>query len=168
MVWRQGEAGGTTWARWQPRPSGRYVQHYGLPEASDDIGHVLKHVALILGKTQKVKVLTGTGEECGAFCGLGSLVCPWVLGGCRAVDSAECLHQPLAPSFTLAASFSRECQRDDAQLLSCCLRVPACLPCRTPGQGDTGLRDGVSVGSPRGAKISAAAGKQALVAWGDD
>uniref|UniRef100_U3J3W0 Mitochondrial ribosome associated GTPase 1 n=1 Tax=Anas platyrhynchos platyrhynchos TaxID=8840 RepID=U3J3W0_ANAPP len=39
-----------------------YVQHYGLPEASDDIGHVLKHVALILGKTQKVKVLTGTGN----------------------------------------------------------------------------------------------------------
>uniref|UniRef100_A0A493SV29 Mitochondrial ribosome associated GTPase 1 n=1 Tax=Anas platyrhynchos platyrhynchos TaxID=8840 RepID=A0A493SV29_ANAPP len=104
-----------------------YVQHYGLPEASDDIGHVLKHVALILGKTQKVKVLTGT-----------------------------------------AASFSRECQRDDAQLLSCCLRVPACLPCRTPGQGDAGLRDGVNVGSPRGAEISAAAGKQALVAWGDD
>ncbi|NXI73666.1 MTG1 GTPase, partial [Anseranas semipalmata] len=40
----------------------RYVQHYGLPEASDDIGHVLKRVALTLGKTQKVKVLTGTGN----------------------------------------------------------------------------------------------------------
>uniref|UniRef100_A0A8B9CUL6 Mitochondrial ribosome associated GTPase 1 n=1 Tax=Anser brachyrhynchus TaxID=132585 RepID=A0A8B9CUL6_9AVES len=138
-----------------------YVQHYGLPEASDDIGHVLKHVALILGKTQKVKVLTGTGE-CRALYG------PWVLGGCRAVDSAEGLHQPLAPSFTSSASFSRECQRDDAQLLSCCLRVPACLPCRTPGQGDAGLRDGVSVGSPRGAEISATARRRTLAAWGYD
>ncbi|XP_074400621.1 mitochondrial ribosome-associated GTPase 1 isoform X2 [Zonotrichia albicollis] len=34
----------------------------------------------------------------------------------------------------------RECQHDDAQLRSCCLRVPAGLPSRTPGQGDTGLR----------------------------
>ncbi|NXK56611.1 MTG1 GTPase, partial [Chauna torquata] len=39
-----------------------YVQYYGLAEASDDIGHVLKRVALALGKTQKVKVLTGTGN----------------------------------------------------------------------------------------------------------
>lgn len=40
----------------------RYVQHYGLGEACDDIVSVLKRVAVKLGKTQKVKVLTGTGE----------------------------------------------------------------------------------------------------------
>ncbi|KFV85558.1 Mitochondrial ribosome-associated GTPase 1, partial [Struthio camelus australis] len=40
----------------------RYVQRYGLAEACDDIQHVLKRVALTLGKTQKVKVLTGTGN----------------------------------------------------------------------------------------------------------
>ncbi|XP_062959157.1 mitochondrial ribosome-associated GTPase 1 isoform X1 [Cynocephalus volans] len=39
-----------------------YVQHYGLGGACDDIEHVLKHVAIKLGKTQKVKVLTGTGD----------------------------------------------------------------------------------------------------------
>ncbi|NWJ00189.1 MTG1 GTPase, partial [Crypturellus undulatus] len=39
-----------------------YVQRYGLPEPCDDIRHVLKHVALTLGRTHKVKVLTGTGN----------------------------------------------------------------------------------------------------------
>ncbi|NXD70794.1 MTG1 GTPase, partial [Eolophus roseicapillus] len=40
----------------------RYVQHYGLAEACDDIGLVLRHVALAQGRVQKVKVLTGTGD----------------------------------------------------------------------------------------------------------
>ncbi|XP_064001053.1 mitochondrial ribosome-associated GTPase 1 [Pogoniulus pusillus] len=40
----------------------RYVQRYGLSEACDNIEHVLRHVALTLGRTQKVKVLTGTGN----------------------------------------------------------------------------------------------------------
>lgn len=44
------------------RPVYRYVQHYGLGEACDDIASVLKRVAVKLRKTQKVKVLTGTGE----------------------------------------------------------------------------------------------------------
>ncbi|XP_004375057.1 mitochondrial ribosome-associated GTPase 1 [Trichechus manatus latirostris] len=39
-----------------------YVQHYGLDSACDDVESVLKRVALKLGKTQKVKVLTGTGN----------------------------------------------------------------------------------------------------------
>ncbi|XP_042674843.1 mitochondrial ribosome-associated GTPase 1 isoform X3 [Centrocercus urophasianus] len=39
-----------------------YMERYGLPEASDNIRHVLKYVAVTLGKTQKVKVLTGTGN----------------------------------------------------------------------------------------------------------
>uniref|UniRef100_A0A7N5KN67 Mitochondrial GTPase 1 n=1 Tax=Ailuropoda melanoleuca TaxID=9646 RepID=A0A7N5KN67_AILME len=39
-----------------------YVQHYGLDGACDDIASVLKQVAVRLGKTQKVKVLTGTGD----------------------------------------------------------------------------------------------------------
>lgn len=38
------------------------MQHYGLDGACDDVVSVLKHVAVRLGKTQKVKVLTGTGE----------------------------------------------------------------------------------------------------------
>nr|KAF6425179.1 hypothetical protein HJG59_009233 [Molossus molossus] len=42
-----------------------YVQHYGLGEACDDVASVLKRVAVRLGKTQKVKVLTGTGEAWG-------------------------------------------------------------------------------------------------------
>uniref|UniRef100_G1MSM7 Uncharacterized protein n=1 Tax=Meleagris gallopavo TaxID=9103 RepID=G1MSM7_MELGA len=42
-----------------------YVERYGLPEASDNIRHVLKYVAVTLGKTQKVKVLTGTGNVSG-------------------------------------------------------------------------------------------------------
>ncbi|ELW67317.1 Mitochondrial GTPase 1 [Tupaia chinensis] len=40
----------------------RYVQHYGLAGACDDIERVLKSVAVKLGKTYKVKVLTGTGN----------------------------------------------------------------------------------------------------------
>ncbi|XP_009075471.1 PREDICTED: mitochondrial ribosome-associated GTPase 1 [Acanthisitta chloris] len=39
-----------------------YVQRYGLPEACDAIEPVLKHVAFARGRTQKVKVLTGTGN----------------------------------------------------------------------------------------------------------
>ncbi|XP_036907167.1 mitochondrial ribosome-associated GTPase 1 isoform X4 [Sturnira hondurensis] len=39
-----------------------YVQHYSLGEACDDVASVLKRVAVRLGKTQKVKVLTGTGD----------------------------------------------------------------------------------------------------------
>ncbi|XP_032748230.1 mitochondrial ribosome-associated GTPase 1 isoform X1 [Rattus rattus] len=39
-----------------------YVQHYALASASDHIEWVLKNVAIKLGKTRKVKVLTGTGN----------------------------------------------------------------------------------------------------------
>ncbi|NXT59019.1 MTG1 GTPase, partial [Pluvianellus socialis] len=39
-----------------------YVQRYGLAEACDDIEPVLRQVALARGRTQKVKVLTGTGN----------------------------------------------------------------------------------------------------------
>ncbi|XP_055280325.1 mitochondrial ribosome-associated GTPase 1 isoform X2 [Moschus berezovskii] len=39
-----------------------YVQHYGLGGACDDVASVLKRVAVKLRKTQKVKVLTGTGD----------------------------------------------------------------------------------------------------------
>ncbi|KAM6130215.1 mitochondrial ribosome-associated GTPase 1 [Phoenicopterus ruber ruber] len=39
-----------------------YVRRYGLAEACDDIEPVLRHVALAQGRTQKVKVLTGTGN----------------------------------------------------------------------------------------------------------
>ncbi|NWR93394.1 MTG1 GTPase, partial [Furnarius figulus] len=40
----------------------RYVQHYGLSEPCDKIEPVLKSVALAQGRTQKVTVLTGTGN----------------------------------------------------------------------------------------------------------
>ncbi|KAM7101998.1 mitochondrial ribosome-associated GTPase 1 [Ciconia maguari] len=40
----------------------RYVQRYGLAKACDDIEPVLRRVALAQGRTQKVKVLTGTGN----------------------------------------------------------------------------------------------------------
>ncbi|NWI73570.1 MTG1 GTPase, partial [Dryoscopus gambensis] len=40
----------------------RYVQRYGLGQACDHIEPLLKHVALTQGRTQKVKVLTGTGN----------------------------------------------------------------------------------------------------------
>ncbi|NWU54631.1 MTG1 GTPase, partial [Dromas ardeola] len=39
-----------------------YVQRYRLAEACDAIEPVLRHVALARGRTQKVKVLTGTGN----------------------------------------------------------------------------------------------------------
>ncbi|NXC63565.1 MTG1 GTPase, partial [Aleadryas rufinucha] len=39
-----------------------YVQRYGLGQACDHIESLLKHVALTQGYTQKVKVLTGTGN----------------------------------------------------------------------------------------------------------
>ncbi|NXD44228.1 MTG1 GTPase, partial [Copsychus sechellarum] len=39
-----------------------YVQHYGLGQPCDCIEPLLKHVALTQGRTQKVKVLTGTGD----------------------------------------------------------------------------------------------------------
>uniref|UniRef100_A0A2K5PDP5 Mitochondrial GTPase 1 n=1 Tax=Cebus imitator TaxID=2715852 RepID=A0A2K5PDP5_CEBIM len=39
-----------------------YVQHYGLGSACDNIERMLKSVAVKLGKTQKVKILTGTGD----------------------------------------------------------------------------------------------------------
>ncbi|XP_054061131.1 mitochondrial ribosome-associated GTPase 1 isoform X3 [Rissa tridactyla] len=39
-----------------------YVQRYGLAEACDAIEPVLRRVALARGRTQKVKVLTGTGN----------------------------------------------------------------------------------------------------------
>ncbi|NWV11417.1 MTG1 GTPase, partial [Ptilonorhynchus violaceus] len=39
-----------------------YVQHYRLGQPCDHIEPVLKHVALARGRTQKVKVLTGTGN----------------------------------------------------------------------------------------------------------
>lgn len=38
------------------------MQRYGLAEACDAIEPVLRRVALARGRTQKVKVLTGTGE----------------------------------------------------------------------------------------------------------
>ncbi|NWX46122.1 MTG1 GTPase, partial [Steatornis caripensis] len=39
-----------------------YVQRYGLSEPCDNIEPVLRRVALAQGRTQKVKVLTGTGN----------------------------------------------------------------------------------------------------------
>ncbi|XP_040461821.1 mitochondrial ribosome-associated GTPase 1 [Falco naumanni] len=39
-----------------------YVRRYGLAEACDNIELVLRRVALAQGRTQKVKVLTGTGN----------------------------------------------------------------------------------------------------------
>lgn len=43
------------------------MQRYGLAQACDDIESLLSHVALAQGKTQKVKVLTGTGECSGGI-----------------------------------------------------------------------------------------------------
>ncbi|NXF22892.1 MTG1 GTPase, partial [Rhodinocichla rosea] len=40
----------------------RYVQRYGLGQPCDHVEPLLKHVALSQGRTQKVKVLTGTGN----------------------------------------------------------------------------------------------------------
>uniref|UniRef100_A0A673AEX7 Mitochondrial GTPase 1 n=1 Tax=Sphaeramia orbicularis TaxID=375764 RepID=A0A673AEX7_9TELE len=39
-----------------------YVEKYGLQEPSDDINHVLKRIAVKLGKTQRVKAITGVGN----------------------------------------------------------------------------------------------------------
>ncbi|XP_028825791.1 mitochondrial ribosome-associated GTPase 1 isoform X1 [Denticeps clupeoides] len=39
-----------------------YVERYGLDEPSDDIQYVLKHIAVKLGKTQRVKAITGVGN----------------------------------------------------------------------------------------------------------
>ncbi|MEQ2168851.1 Mitochondrial GTPase [Goodea atripinnis] len=40
-----------------------YVEKYDLQEPSDDIQHVLKRIAVKLGKTQRVKAITGVGEK---------------------------------------------------------------------------------------------------------
>ncbi|XP_076830905.1 mitochondrial ribosome-associated GTPase 1 [Brachyhypopomus gauderio] len=39
-----------------------YVEKYSLEAPCDDIQHVLKHIAVNLGKTQRVKALTGVGD----------------------------------------------------------------------------------------------------------
>ncbi|XP_042358398.1 mitochondrial ribosome-associated GTPase 1 [Plectropomus leopardus] len=39
-----------------------YVERYDLQEPSDDIQHVLKRIAVKLGKTQRVKAITGVGN----------------------------------------------------------------------------------------------------------
>ncbi|KAJ8248443.1 hypothetical protein GJAV_G00242070 [Gymnothorax javanicus] len=39
-----------------------YVDQYDLGEPSDDIQHVLKRIAVKLGKTQRVKAITGVGD----------------------------------------------------------------------------------------------------------
>uniref|UniRef100_A0AAQ6A9H5 Mitochondrial GTPase 1 n=1 Tax=Amphiprion ocellaris TaxID=80972 RepID=A0AAQ6A9H5_AMPOC len=41
---------------------GNYVEKYDLQEPSDDIQHVLKRIAVKLGKTQRVKAITGVGN----------------------------------------------------------------------------------------------------------
>lgn len=40
-----------------------YVEKYDLQEPSDDIQHVLKRIAVRLGKTQRVKAITGVGKS---------------------------------------------------------------------------------------------------------
>lgn len=40
-----------------------YVERYDLREPSDDIQQVLKHIAVKLGKTQRVKAITGVGKR---------------------------------------------------------------------------------------------------------
>lgn len=45
--------------------TGRYVQRYRLGQPCDHIEALLKHVALTQGRTQRVKVLTGTGGSSG-------------------------------------------------------------------------------------------------------
>uniref|UniRef100_A0A4W4EBI2 G domain-containing protein n=1 Tax=Electrophorus electricus TaxID=8005 RepID=A0A4W4EBI2_ELEEL len=39
-----------------------YVERYDLEAPCDDIQHVLKHIAVKLGKTQRVKAITGVGD----------------------------------------------------------------------------------------------------------
>ena len=80
------------------------MQHYGLGEACDDIASVLKRVAVKLRKTQKVKVLTGTGEtgSPGAGRGLGpgqsgEGCLPWLQGrgrACRAGHTSSGSSRP--------------------------------------------------------------------------
>uniref|UniRef100_F7E6F7 Mitochondrial GTPase 1 n=1 Tax=Xenopus tropicalis TaxID=8364 RepID=F7E6F7_XENTR len=41
----------------------RYVEHYGLEKPCADIETLLKRIALKLGKTQKVKAITGVGSK---------------------------------------------------------------------------------------------------------
>lgn len=40
-----------------------YVEKYNLEEPWDDIQHVLKCIAVKLGKTKRVKAITGVGES---------------------------------------------------------------------------------------------------------
>lgn len=40
-----------------------YVERYDLSEPSDDIQQVLKRIAVKLGKTQRVKAITGVGKS---------------------------------------------------------------------------------------------------------
>lgn len=122
-----GNCGRSSASRVRAIPSGRYVQRYGLGQACDHIEPLLKHVALTQGRTQKVKVLTGTGG-----CSGRSGVQGWHFGDPG--PAPGCADTPVS------IAISRERQHDDAQLPSCCLRVPAGLPSRTPGQGDAGLR----------------------------
>lgn len=67
------------WLSGHGRPTDvcRYVQHYDLSEASDDVASVLKQVAVRLRKTRKVKVLTGTGELVGREGTLGTHSSLW-------------------------------------------------------------------------------------------
>lgn len=62
------------------------MQHYGLGEACDDIASVLKRVAVKLRKTQKVKVLTGTGETGSPGPGGG-----WAQGGGEEAPACDAL-----------------------------------------------------------------------------
>lgn len=45
-----------------------YVDKYDLQEPSDDIQHVLKRIAVKLGKTQRVKAITGVGKTLLILC----------------------------------------------------------------------------------------------------
>lgn len=69
-----------------------YIERYGLASPCDNVETVLKSIALHLGKTQRVKVLTGTGalsllfqladlDQCGCHCLLLEMrvVCPAIL-----------------------------------------------------------------------------------------
>lgn len=40
-----------------------YVERYDLKQPSDDIQFVLKRIAVKLGKTQRVKAITGVGKN---------------------------------------------------------------------------------------------------------
>lgn len=66
------------------------MQRYGLGQACDHIEPLLKHVALTQGRTQKVKVLTGTGG-----CSGRSGVQGWILGIPGQLQAALTLLYPL-------------------------------------------------------------------------